>query len=103
MRPIRIGCGAGYAGDRIEPAIELAERGDLHYLVFECLAERTIALAQQARARDPKAGFDPMLIDRMAAVPPIRSAPPQPFAIWPTGWASVTSTWRRLPAMMCSR
>ena len=74
MRPIRIGCGAGYAGDRIEPAIELAERGDLHYLVFECLAERTIALAQQARARDPKAGFDPMLIDRMAAVLPACAA-----------------------------
>ena len=46
---IRIGCGAGYSGDRIEPAVELAERGDLDYLVFECLAERTIALAQQAQ------------------------------------------------------
>jgi Acyclic terpene utilisation family protein AtuA len=70
MKTTRIGCGAGYAGDRIEPAIELAERGDLDYLVFECLAERTIALAQQARARDPQAGFDPMLLDRMAAVLP---------------------------------
>jgi hypothetical protein len=74
VRPIRIGCGAGYAGDRIEPAIELAERGDLDYLVFECLAERTIALAQQARARDPRAGFDPMLIDRMTAVLPACAA-----------------------------
>ena len=46
---IRIGCGAGYSGDRIEPAVELAEQGELDYLVFECLAERTIALAQQAR------------------------------------------------------
>jgi len=43
MRTIRIGAGAGYSGDRIEPAVELAERGELHYLVFECLAERTIA------------------------------------------------------------
>ena len=54
-RPLRIGCGAGYSGDRIEPAVELAERGELDYLVFECLAERTIALAQQAKARDPDA------------------------------------------------
>ena len=46
---IRIGCGAGYSGDRIEPAVELAEQGRLDYLVFECLAERTIALAQRAR------------------------------------------------------
>jgi hypothetical protein len=65
---LRIGCGAGYSGDRIEPAIELVERGELDYLVFECLAERTIALAQQAKARDPQAGFDPLLRERMEAV-----------------------------------
>lgn len=68
MRTIRIGAGAGYSGDRIEPAIELAEKGDLDYLVFECLAERTIALAQQARMKDPKAGYDPLLAARMHAV-----------------------------------
>ena len=67
-RSLRIGCGAGYSGDRIEPAIELVEHGQLDYLVFECLAERTIALAQQARARDPQAGFDPLLRERMEAV-----------------------------------
>lgn len=67
-RPLRIGCGAGYSGDRIEPAIELVERGDLDVLVFECLAERTIAIAQQARAADPNAGFDPLLDERMNAV-----------------------------------
>ncbi|HZW73454.1 MAG TPA: acyclic terpene utilization AtuA family protein, partial [Caldimonas sp.] len=33
-----------------------------------CLAERTIALAQQARRRDPDAGFDPLLDARMRAV-----------------------------------
>lgn len=70
MRTIRLGAGAGYSGDRIEPAIELAERGSLDYLVFECLAERTIALAQQARLRDPEAGYDPLLSARMEAVLP---------------------------------
>jgi hypothetical protein len=70
VTPLRIGCGAGYSGDRIEPAVELAESGDLDYLVFECLAERTIALAQQARAADPEAGFDPRLRERMEAVLP---------------------------------
>ncbi len=68
--PIRIGCGAGYSGDRIEPAIELATHGNLDYLVFECLAERTIALAQQARRRDASAGYDPRLVERMEAVLP---------------------------------
>ncbi|MDU6492226.1 acyclic terpene utilization AtuA family protein, partial [Bradyrhizobium sp.] len=71
MRSVRIGAGAGYSGDRIEPAIELAESGALNYLVFECLAERTIALAQQARIKDPNAGYDPMLAARMQAVLPI--------------------------------
>jgi hypothetical protein len=67
---LRIGAGAGYSGDRIEPAIDLAERGELDYLVFECLAERTIALAQQARRADPAQGYDPLLALRMQAVLP---------------------------------
>jgi hypothetical protein len=71
MKTIRIGSGAGYSGDRIEPAVELAEKGELHYLVFECLAERTIALAQQARMKDPRAGYDPLLPERMRAVLPV--------------------------------
>jgi hypothetical protein len=49
MKQLKIGSGAGYSGDRIEPALELAEKGEIKYLVFECLAERTIALAQQSR------------------------------------------------------
>jgi hypothetical protein len=70
VKTVRIGAGAGYSGDRIEPAVELASEGDLDYLVFECLAERTIALAQQAKARDPDAGFDVLLNQRMRAVLP---------------------------------
>jgi hypothetical protein len=71
MRTIRIGAGAGYSGDRIEPALELAEKGDIQYLVFECLGERTVALAQQARMKDPDGGFDPLLEERMRAVLPV--------------------------------
>ncbi len=68
MKTLRIGAGAGFSGDRIEPAVELVEKGDLDYLVFECLAERTIALAQQERMRDPSLGYDPLLSERMQAV-----------------------------------
>src|SRR3954462_5578164 len=71
VRTIRIGSGAGYSGDRIEHAIELAEKGDIQYLVFECLGERTVALAQQARMRNPESGYDPLLEERMRAVLPI--------------------------------
>src|SRR4051812_12729757 len=68
MKTIRIGAGAGFSGDRIEPAVEVAEKGEVQYLVFECLAERTIALAQQARMKDPAGGYDPLLAERMRAV-----------------------------------
>jgi Acyclic terpene utilisation family protein AtuA len=65
---VRIGSGAGYSGDRIEPAVELVEHAELDYLVFECLGERTIALAQAEKLRDPDRGYDPFLLDRMEAV-----------------------------------
>src|SRR3984957_13408141 len=74
MRTIRIGSGAGYSGDRIEPAVKLAEKGDIQYLVFECLGERTVALAQQARMKNPDGGYDPLLEERIRAVLPICAA-----------------------------
>jgi hypothetical protein len=74
LRSIRIGSGAGYSGDRIEPAVELAEKGDIDYLVFECLGERTVALAQQARMKNPDGGYDPLLEERMRAVLPVCAA-----------------------------
>ena len=74
MRTIRIGSGAGYSGDRIEPAVELAEKGDVQYLVFECLGERTVALAQQARMKNPDGGYDPLLEERIRAVLPTCAA-----------------------------
>lgn len=67
---VRIGVGAGFAGDRIEPALELVEQGSLDFLVFECLAERTIALAQAERRGDPDNGFDHLLLERMRRVLP---------------------------------
>ncbi len=70
MTTFRIGSGAGYSGDRIDPAQDLTERGALHALVFECLAERTIALAQLRRSHDPQSGYDPLLAARMRAVLP---------------------------------
>lgn len=67
---IRIGCGAGFSGDRIEPAIILAEKGKLDYLVLECLAERTIALANKRKMSDPTKGYDPLLERRIETLLP---------------------------------
>lgn len=52
----------------MDPAILLAEKGELDFLVFECLAERTIALAQLRRSIDADHGYDLMLVDRLRAV-----------------------------------
>lgn len=70
MKSVRIGAGAGFAGDRIDPAVQLAEFAGLDFLVFECLAERTIALSQIRKRLDADAGYDPLLAERMRAVLP---------------------------------
>lgn len=71
MKKIRIGSGAGYAGDRLEPALELMEKGNLDYISFECLAERTIAIAQKAKLADPSKGYNGLLEHRMDKVLPL--------------------------------
>jgi hypothetical protein len=67
---IRIGCGAGFSGDRLEPAVILAQQGKLDYLVLECLAERTIALAQKRKRQNPALGYDPLLERRIDSLLP---------------------------------
>jgi len=49
----------------------LASQGELDYLALECLAERTIALAQLRKLADPTTGFDPLLETRMRALLPL--------------------------------
>jgi hypothetical protein len=71
MKTIRIGSGAGYAGDRLEPALELIEKGNIQYISFECLAERTIAIGQQAKLKDPNKGYNGLLEHRMTKAIPL--------------------------------
>jgi acyclic terpene utilization AtuA family protein len=67
---LRIGAGASYAGDRVEPATLLAEKGHLDYLVYETLAERTVALANLERMKDPARGYNELLEDRFRSALP---------------------------------
>ncbi|CAK7005641.1 acyclic terpene utilization AtuA family protein [Tissierella sp.] len=71
MRKIRIGSGAGYGGDRLEPALEIMENGDVDYIIFECLAERTIAIAQEQKLKNPEKGYNGLLEYRMDKVLPL--------------------------------
>ena len=62
----RIGAGAGFAGDRVDPAVALAASGEVDAIALECLAERTLLPALKARAADPRTGYDPRLRRRLA-------------------------------------
>ena len=67
---VRVGAGAGTSDDRMLPALELAERGHIDYLVFECLAERTVSRENLARSKDPNLGYSPSLHARLRMVLP---------------------------------
>jgi hypothetical protein len=67
----RIGSGAGFSGDRLEPAVVLAERGAVDFLALECLGERTVALAQLRKRKDASLGYDPLLVRRMELLLPL--------------------------------
>lgn len=62
--PFLIGCATGFSGDRTDGATPVVKtliaRGG-GTLIFETLAERTLALAQLARNADPDAGYEPLL------------------------------------------
>jgi hypothetical protein len=54
MKTVRIGTGAGCGNDRIEPAMEIVKNGEVDYIIFECLSERTISIAQMDKISNPK-------------------------------------------------
>ena len=71
MKSIRLGSGSAYWGDLMEPAVKLAELGQLDYLCFDHLAELTLAILQRHRSKDPSRGFIGDLIPWMEAILPI--------------------------------
>jgi hypothetical protein len=72
MEPLAVGCGAGFSGDRLDAAAPvvrtLVARGGPAALVFENLAERTLALQQLARRGDPARGYEPLLVHELRPV-----------------------------------
>ena len=65
METLAVGCGAGFSGDRVDagaPVVRtLVERGGACALIFENLAERTLATQQLARRANPALGYEPLL------------------------------------------
>ncbi len=65
MKTLAVGCGAGFSGDRVDagaPVVRtLIERGGPAALIFENLAERTLATQQLAKRVNPELGYEPLL------------------------------------------
>src|SRR5690606_32671980 len=68
---LRIGCGAGFVGGRLEPALILNGHRSLAYLVLECLVESTIAFAQKRQEIDLAPGNGALLQWTITRVPPL--------------------------------
>jgi hypothetical protein len=56
-RKVRIGCASAFYGDSQLAARQLVEKGDIDYLVFDYLAETTMAILSRARARNADLGY----------------------------------------------
>ena len=65
MSKVYIGCGAGFAGDRFDAAVPivaaLANVKGERFLIYEVLAERTLAIAQRLKRENPDQGYSPFL------------------------------------------
>ena len=57
MRSIRLGCGTGYWGDKLDASEVLVERGNINYLAADMLAELTLAIHQRIKAKEPTLGY----------------------------------------------
>jgi len=67
----RIGTGAGFSSDRLDPAIDLVKRGQLNTIIFECVGEGTLAFGHRDRAADPNLGYNALLETRLRALLPL--------------------------------
>ena len=54
---VRIGAGLGFYGDAWEPVAASIERGEVHYIASDHLAELTLAILQKDRQRDASLGY----------------------------------------------
>jgi Acyclic terpene utilisation family protein AtuA len=68
----RVGCAAGFSGDRLGVARPIVDEflrlGEPACLIFESLAERTLALAQLDRRQNPTAGYEPLLAEMLEPI-----------------------------------
>src|SRR5450755_108364 len=62
-RVVRVGGASGFWGDSMVGAPQLVNSGLIDYLVFDYLAETTMAILASARARNPEMGYATDFVD----------------------------------------
>lgn len=71
QRPLYVGCATGFSGDRTDgagPVVDTLIALGGGVLNFETLAERTLALAQIEKRKNPAMGYEPLLADLVGPV-----------------------------------
>jgi len=71
MKTVRLGNGSAYWGDMLDPAVDVAAKGNIDYLGLDHLAELTLAILQRYKKKNPKHGYIPDLIPWTEALLPI--------------------------------
>lgn len=71
---LRLGTGSGFSADRLDPACHLIAEGNLDYIIFECVGERTLAFGHRDRQYDPNLGYNAWLERRFRTVLPLCDA-----------------------------
>ena len=69
MKNKRLGSGTAWARDRFQLALDIVDRGNIDYLIFESMSEVTMSNAQVNKINNPELpGYDPYLERRIGSV-----------------------------------
>jgi hypothetical protein len=69
--PLRLAAGLGFYGDSWQPVRAALERGDVHYVCSDHLAELTLAILQKDRVRDAALGYTRDVVPMLAELWPL--------------------------------
>jgi hypothetical protein len=72
-RVLRLGCGSGFGTDYLEGAVDLVTRGNVDYLIFDWISERTLIEATRWKL-EGGVGYDPEMEDRLRVLLPLCAA-----------------------------